>query len=283
MPALPPLVVNGSTRLLGVVGDPIAQVRAPGVWSALFRHNGINALCVPMHVRPPALTTFVSGIRTLGNLQGLIVTIPHKPAVLALVDEVTPRAKQVGVANSIAVLADGRTRADTFDGFGMVAGLRAAGQDLAGRRALVVGSGGVGASIAFALAEAGASSLAISDIAAERAQALVARLKQAGFQADVGPADPGGFNLVINATPVGMQPTDPLPMDCTRLEPAAIVVDVVISPGLTPFLTAARERGCFVQPGSVMTDYMITAMAEFFGFTSGDFSAATIGQLMASQ
>jgi shikimate dehydrogenase len=277
--AVPP-IADGSTRLFGVVGDPIVQVRAPGVWSALFRHNGINALCVPMHVHPPSLPTFLAGIRTLDNLQGLIVTIPHKPAMLALVDEVTPRARQVGVANAVAVLDDGRTRADTFDGFGLLAGLRAAGQNLARRRALIVGSGGVGASIAFAVAEAGATSLAISDIDGQRAQALASRLQSAGYRAQVGPADPAGCDLVINATPVGMQPTDPLPIDCTRLDAAAIVVDVVISPGLTPFLSAARERGCFVQTGAVMTDYMIAAMAEFFGFASGDFSAATIARLM---
>jgi shikimate dehydrogenase len=185
------------------------------------------------------------------------------------------------VANAIAVLDDGRTRADTFDGFGMVAGLRAAGQDLAGRRALVVGSGGVGASIAFAVAEAGARSLTVSDIAPERAQALAARLDQAGFEVEISTADPSGFDLVINATPLGMQPTDPLPIDASRLDAAAIVVDVVMHPGLTPFLTAARERGCFVQGGSVMTDHMIATMAEFFGFTHGDFSAQTIAQLMS--
>lgn len=271
--------VDGSTRLLGVVGDPIAQVRAPGVWSGLFRHNAVNAICVPMHVRPSSLSTFFAGIRTLGNLQGLIVTIPYKPVILELLDAVTPRARQVGVVNAVAVEQDGRTLGDTFDGVGFVAGLRAAGKDLAGGRALIVGSGGVGASIAFAVAEAGARDVCVSDVVDDRARALAARLQKAGFGAGVGSPDPGGFDLVVNASPLGMRETDPLPFDCTRLDPAALVADVVISQALTPVLAAASTRGCFVQPGTVMTDYMIASMAEFFGFAPGDWSAEAIARL----
>jgi shikimate dehydrogenase len=271
-------MVDGSTRLLGVVGDPIAQVRAPGVWSGLFRHNAVNAICVPMHVRPPSLATFFAGIRTLGNLQGLIVTIPHKPVILGLLDGLTTRAAQVGVVNAVAIDDEGRTLGETFDGVGFVAGLRAAGKDLSGARALVVGSGGVGASIAFAVAEAGARDVSISDVVNDRASALAARLQTAGFRAKVGPPDPSGFDLVVNATPLGMRASDPLPFDCAQLDPAAIVVDVVISQELTPVLAAARDRGCFVQPGAVMTDYLISSMAEFFGFGAGDWSAEAIAK-----
>jgi shikimate dehydrogenase len=274
-----PSGVDGSTRLLGVVGDPIGQVRAPGVWTGLFRHNGVNALCVPMHVRPASLESFFAGVRTLGNLQGMIVTIPHKPVILDLLDSLTPRARQTGVVNAVAIQADGQTVGDTFDGVGFVAGLRAAGRDLSDRRALIVGSGGVGASIAFAVAEAGAREVCVSDVAHQRAGALSARLQHAGFRSDVVSPDPRGFELVVNASPMGMRETDPLPFDSAHLDPAAMVVDVVISPKLTPVLEAAQERGCFVQPGTVMTDHMITAMAEFFGFPAGDWSAEAIARL----
>jgi shikimate dehydrogenase len=273
-------IADGSTRLLGVVGDPIGQVRAPGVWSALFRHNAVNALCVPMHVSPRSLVTFFDGIRTLGNLQGLIVTIPHKPVILDLLDAVTPRGRQVGVVNAVAIDADGRTLGDTFDGVGFVAGLHAAGQDVAGKRVLIVGSGGVGASIAFALAAAGARELSVTDVVDDRARALAGRLQAAGFAARVGSPDPAGFEVVINASPLGMRAGDPLPFDCGRLEPSALVADVVISRELTPVLATARERGCFVQPGAVMTDQMIASMAAFFGFPAGDWGAETIARLI---
>jgi len=276
---------DGSTRLLGVVGDPITQVRAPGVWSALFQHNAINAVCVPMHAAPEDLATFFSGVRRLRNLQGLIVTIPHKPVIARLVDALNPRARLSGVANAVAIDGDGRTVGDTFDGVGFVAGLRAAGQDLGGRRALIVGSGGVGASIAFGVADAGAREVHVADLSAERARALADRLEHGGFASAVASGDPTGFDLIVNATPMGMRPHDTLPLDPARLEPTAIVVDVVIQPGPTPLLVAARERGCFVQGGSVMTDHMIGAMAEFFGFPAApeaDWSAVTIARLTSA-
>ncbi len=236
-------------------------------------------MCVPMHVRPASLQTFFAGIPALGNLQGLIVTIPHKPVILDLLDSLTERARRTGVVNAVAIQADGRTVGDTFDGVGFVAGLHAAQKDLWGRRALVVGSGGVGASIAFAVAEAGAREVCVSDVSDPRAGALTERLQRAGFRSDVVAPDPRGFDLVVNASPMGMRATDPLPFNCAHLEPAALVVDVVISPTLTPVLAAAQARGCFVQPGSVMTDHMIAAMAEFFGFPPGDWSAAAIAKL----
>ena len=277
---LPP-IVNGSTRLLVVVGDPIAQVRAPAVWSALFRHNGVNALCVPMQVPPASLRAFLDGIRVVGDLVGLIVTIPHKPAMLTLLDEVAPGARHVGAVNAVMVREDGRTVGDIFDGDGFVGGLRGSGQRIEGRRALIVGSGGVGSAIAFSVAEAGASEVSVSDLDQARAQGLAARLQAAGYRAGVASPDPAGFDLVVNASPVGMRQTDPLPFDCTQLDAAAIVADVVISSKLTPVLAAARERGCFVQPGTVMTDYQIAPLARFFGFEQGDWSAETIARLSA--
>jgi shikimate dehydrogenase len=265
-----------------VVGDPIAQVRAPGVWSHLFRHNAVNAVCVPLHVEPVDLPFFFEGLRRLRNLVGLIVTIPHKPVVLGLVDDVSPRAAQIGACNAVVVEPSGRTRGDMFDGVGFVGGLRASGQAVRGRRALLVGSGGVGSAIAFGLAEAGVDSVSVSDLVAERAEALSARLVAAGYRSAVSAPDPAGFDLVVNASPAGMHVGDPLPFDCSRLDASTIVGDVVISheQEVTPLEMAARERGCFVQPGTVMTDHQIAEMARFFGFQTGDWSAQTIGQLV---
>jgi shikimate dehydrogenase len=271
--------VDGSTRVLGVVGDPIAQVRAPGIWTALFRHNAVNAVCVPMHVRPGDLRAFFGGVRTLRNLVGLIVTIPHKPAILELIDAPTARATAIGAANAIAFREDGSAVADHFDGVGFVNALRASGQRLDGRRALIVGAGGVGSAIAFGVAEAGARQVSVSDIDAARAQALAARLGSAGYAARVAPNDPAGSDLVVNATPLGMRADDRLPFDCARLEPSAIVGDVVVSATPTPVLAAAVERGCFVQAGAAITDHQIAALARFFGFDDGDWSARTIARL----
>jgi shikimate dehydrogenase len=272
-----PRIVDGATRLLGIVGDPVAQVRSPPLWSALFRYNNINAICVPFHVHPPEFSQFVDGLRTAGNVLGLFVTIPHKLAAARYADALTPRARMVGTANLLRPLPDGRWEGEMLDGLGFILALRASGQRIEGRRALVVGAGGVGSAIAFALAEVGAESVAISDIDAGRAEALSLRLVElAGARSVVAPARAKGFDLIVNASPLGMRAEDPLPLDLTGLTAEAIVVDVVISAELTPVLKAAASRGCHVQPGSAMTDHQGAAMADFLRLETGDWGPEAV-------
>jgi shikimate dehydrogenase len=274
-------IVDGATQLLGIVGDPIRQVRAPEVWSALFRANGINAVCVPIHVAPKDFRAFLTGLRTIQNMAGLIVTIPHKPAAAAHVDALTPRAGQVRSVNVMRREADGRWTGDIFDGIGFVKGLLGSGQGVEGRRALVVGSGGVGTAIAFAIAEAGAASVHVADIAPDRAAELARRLEAAGTPSGISPAAAKGFDLVVNASPVGMKADDPISIDCSELAPNALVGDVVVHPQITPLLAAARARGCHVQPGTVMMDNQLMAMREFFRFPEGDYSPAAAARVTA--
>ena len=274
-------IVDGSTQILGIVGDPIRQVRAPEIWSALFRANGLNAICVPFHVKPAELEAFLAGLRTVQNLMGLIVTIPHKPAAVLHVNALTDRAQRVQSVNLMRRQADGRWTGDIVDGVGFVKGLLSSGQRVEGRRALVVGSGGVGTAIAFAIAEAKAASVHVADIAADRASNLARRLEAAGTPSGTSTATAKGFDLVVNASPIGMKADDPLPIDCTDLASDAIVGDVVVHPQITPLLAEARRRGCHVQPGTVMMDHQLTAMGEFLGFPDGDYSPEAVARLTA--
>lgn len=270
-------MIDGATRLLGIVGDPIAQVRSPPLWTALFRHNGINAVCVPYHVKPPALERFLNGLREVENLIGLLVTIPHKFGAARFAASVTPRSRMVGTANILRKRPDGGWEGDILDGVGFVLALQASGQSIAGRRAIVVGAGGAGSAIAFALAEAGAASLAIADIDPARAEGLARRITAlAGVPSSVSSAKAEGFDLVVNASPLGMKPDDPIPCDLTGLTSGTIVGDVVISRTLTPVLRDAQARGCHVQPGAAMTDHQVTAMASFLGLTTGDWGPGAI-------
>jgi shikimate dehydrogenase len=279
---LPP-IVDGTTRLLGIIGDPVAQVRSPALWTALFRHNEINAICVPFHVHPADFSGFVRGLRAAKNLLGLYVTIPHKLAAAQFADVLLPRADKSGTANVLRPLPDGGWEGDMLDGLGFVLALRADGQSVEGRRALVVGSGGVGSAIGFALADAGAAIVAVSDIDPERADRLARRIiSRTGTKSYVSQAQAAGFDLIVNASPLGMLPDDPLPLDLAGLTADAIVGDVVVSAGLTPILRAARERGCHVQAGSAMTDHQAPAMAEFLGLPVGDWNPAAIRAATAS-
>ncbi|MGY3611001.1 MULTISPECIES: shikimate dehydrogenase family protein [unclassified Bradyrhizobium] len=275
-------IVDGSTQILGIVGDPIRQVRAPEVWSALFRANGFNAVCVPLHVNPAELKTFLTGLRTIQNMAGLIVTIPHKLAAVHHADILTERARHVQSVNVMRRDEDGRWRGDILDGIGFVKGLLSRGQRVEGRRALVVGSGGAGTAIAFAIAEAKAASVHVSDIAGDRASDLASRLEAAGIPSGTSAASARGYDLVVNASPIGMKPDDPISIDCTDLVPEALVGDVVVHPEITPLLAAARERGCYVQPGIVMMDNQLTAMREFFRFPDGDYTPAAVARVTAA-
>jgi shikimate dehydrogenase len=279
---MPPRIVDGATGLLGIVGDPVAQVRSPAMWSALFRHNNVNAICVPFHVRPAEFPRFADGLRASANVLGLLVTIPHKPAAARHAAMLTPRAEMIGTANLLRPRPEGGWHGDMLDGHGFVAALRADGQIIEGRRALVVGAGGVGSAIAFALAEARVECVAIADIDDARAASLSRRIEECAvvpsFLAEPRAA---GFDLVVNATPLGMREGDALPIDLTGSCAGTIVGDVVISTDLTPLLRAARDRGCHVQRGAAMTDHQVAAQAEFLGLRGGDWSPAAIATALA--
>ncbi len=276
MHAQPPgPIIDGNTKLIGIAGHPIAQVLTPVVLTALLRHNNINAICVPFHVEPAQFPALLDGLRGMHNLLGVIATVPHKQAAAAHADELAPRARLARAANVLRRGTDGRWTADMLDGVGFINGLAAGGHDPKGRRALVAGAGGVATAICFALAEAGADEVALFDTDAARAEDLVARLKAVGANARVAAPDPAGYGLVVNATPLGMAPDDPMSMDPVRIDPGAVVADVVAKPAVTRFLQAAQARRCPIMPGARMTEHQMAAMAGFYGL-NGDFSAAAL-------
>ena len=272
-------VVDGATRLIGIVGHPIVQVRAPQVWNGLFRLHGLNMLCLPFHVLPENLTAFFAGMRAVKNLMGMIVTIPHKPAAAGLLDALTPRAALVRSVNFIAIGADGRWTGDMVDGLGFIESLAAHGVDPRGKRTLLVGAGGVGAAIAFALAEAGVEDLVVYDVNTSRSEGLAARLAAAGHRVRTGPPDPAGFDLVVNATPLGMRPDDPLPVEAGRIAPGSVVADVIVRE--TELMRRAAARGCQAIDGTGMMEHQIAMMAGQLGLGDRDFSAATARRIAA--
>jgi shikimate dehydrogenase len=266
-------IVDGATRLLGIVGHPIVQVRAPEVWTALCRRHGLNILCVPFHVLPENLAASFAGMRAMKNLIGMIATIPHKPACVDLVDALTERAAVVRAVNFIAIGPDARWTGDIVDGLGFVENLKAHGVEANGRRTLLVGAGGVGAAIAFALAEAGVGEIVLYDKDASRSSGLAGRLAKAGWPVRTAAPDPAGFDLVVNASPMGMGAEDPLPLDVSGIEPGSVVADVVAHE--TELLRRAAACGCMTIDGTGMMEQQLPTMARQLGLGDYDFSADT--------
>lgn len=259
--------VRGSTILTGTVGDPVAHVQAPETMGRWFAAHGVDAVWLPFHVRPEGLTAFVDGMRAMVNLAGFTVTMPHKRAIVALVDEVSARVQCSGVANLVRREADGRLVADIADGIGFVAGLHASGVAIAGRSIWLVGAGGAGTAIAWALAEEKPASLAVIDIDGGAAAGLVGELR-AAYPAiafgDQVPA-PHEVDIAINATPSGLHAGDPLPFDPMALRKDACVAEIIMNPPVTELLRRAAAVGLKTVPGQRMLDGQLQIYAEYLG------------------
>lgn len=258
--------ISGHTRIIAHIGAPTESFRAPLIYNPYFADRGIDMVVVPMGCEAADYPDFLPLLFRLRNVVGALVTMPHKVTTAGLVDEASRAVEICGAANAVK-RADGRLIGDMFDGEGFLRGARARGCRVAGASAIIAGAGGVGSAIAAALAGAGLARLAIHDTRAETAAALAASLRahHPALTVETGTSDPAGFDIVVNATPLGMNDGDPLPFDTSRIDPSAFVGEVVMKREITPFLAAARERGCNTQIGTDMLYEMIPAYLEFFG------------------
>lgn len=259
--------ISGATRLYCIVGDPIAPVRSPAFYNEQFRRTGTDAVFFGLEIAAKDAVVGFAGLRAMRNVAGIVVTMPLKKLFLPLVDEVLPTARLVGSVNTIRREADGRLVGDMFDGKGGVLGLKWHGHDPRGRKVLLVGVGGAGGALAFALAEAGTAELTIADLDAAHAADVAGRVR-AAFPAcavRVGPADPRGHAIAINATPLGMKSGDPMSFDPARLDEGTMVFDIINNPDPSPLALAARARGCPAIGGRAMYEGQAVYAARFLG------------------
>jgi shikimate dehydrogenase len=269
-PASPGPAITGTTRLFAVLGDPVAQVQAPALLNPLFARRGIDAVLVPVQVRAEDFTATVRGLMRVGNLDGLLVTVPHKAAAADIADECGPAAQASGSANALRPGPGGRWHADNFDGAGFVSGLASSGHDIAGRRVSLVGAGGAGSSIAAGVLAAGAAHLAIFDKDAERLASLAGRLRRRWPDQVSAVSAPAlrDVDIAVNATPLGLRPDDPLPFAPGALPTGCVVADIVMKPAQTTLLRAAAAAGRPVHPGIHMLTHQVDSYCAFFGLAS---------------
>jgi|SRR3954469_25809384 len=271
-------MISGRTELIAHLGYPTQSFTAPMIYNPWFEAHGIDAVVVPMGVKAEDYASFLRPLFRLSNIRGALVTMPHKVTTAGLLDEVSVAVEIAGSCNAILRRPDGSLHGDMFDGVGFTRAAKAKGFDFAGADCLVVGAGGVGSAIAAAIAAemsdggrgSPPGSLALFDVRMAAAEALMARLNRhyADLPVRLEVSDPAGYHLVVNATPLGMAPGDPLPFDPERLEPGALVGDVVLGAGVTPLLQAAARRGCQTLVGTDMLFEQIPAYLEFFGYGS---------------
>lgn len=263
-------MIRGTTRLIAHLGHPTETFKAPMIYNPYFEREGIDAVVVPMGSKAEDYPRFLPEVFRLSNILGALVTMPHKVTTVGLLDEVSTAAKVAGACNAVRRDERGRLVGDLFDGEGFVRGVKRKGVTLAGASVLVVGCGGVGSAIAASMASAGVARMALFDANDASAEALGERLRKhfPRLVVQTGSNDPAGFDVVVNATPLGMRPGDPLPVDVARLQPSTFVGEVVMKTEMTAFLAAAQQRGCAIQIGTDMLFEQIPAYLEFFGLPS---------------
>ena len=260
-------MIDGHTKLIAHLGYPTHSFKAPMIYNPYFIKHKINAVVVPMGCKSGDYSAFLQLVFRLSNIHGALITMPYKVKSVAMIDEVSTTVKVAGALNAIRLDSNGRLIGDMFDGEGFTRGVARKGFKLAGSKVLVAGCGGVGCAIAASLAASGVAEMGVFDAFPASAEALAGRLRAhyPALKVTTGSNDPAGYDLVVNCTPLGMKPDDPLPMDVTRIAPTTFVGEVVMKAEITPFLAAARARGCRTQVGIDMLYEQIPAYLEFFG------------------
>lgn len=256
--------LSGETFVVPIVGDPIAQVKAPDGITRLFAERHRNAVVIPLQIASDDLDNLVRSLAPSASVGGIIATVPHKFGLAAQCATLTDRARFLGSVNVARRNPDGSWHGDQVDGAAYVAAILASGGDPAGRRVLQVGAGGAGSAVALALLEAGAAELALHDADPVRRDGLISRLRSRfGDRVVVGSGDPTGFDIVAHATPMGMRADDPYPVDVQGLKPDTFVADVVTKPAVPALIRAARDLGCGTSTGADMFAAVAVLIVDF--------------------
>jgi shikimate dehydrogenase len=259
-------VIEGASRLYVIVGDPVAQVKSPPVYNAKFAAAGMGTVMVPAHIPSDHFEETMRGLMRLGNLDGLMVTVPFKSRIMPLVDRVLPMGQKVGAINAARREKDGTWTGDMFDGTGLIRGLTSRSISMKGRKVMLVGAGGGGSAVAIAVADAGAAAVSVFDADGAKAEAVAGRIAQhyPACIARHGAVAFEGHDTFINATPIGMAPGDGPPVPLDGLRPDMLVIDIIMKPEVTPLMAHARTLGCTVVGGKAMLEGQAEQVAEFY-------------------
>ncbi|MEQ8719267.1 MAG: shikimate dehydrogenase [Acidimicrobiales bacterium] len=244
--------ISGHTQLAAVIGHPVRHSLSPAIHNAGFASCGLDWVYLAFDVAPGGAPGALDAMRSLG-IVGLSVTMPHKDAVAAAVDETTPAAANLGAVNCV-INRDGHLTGDNTDGDGFIAGLEAdLALDVAGMSCVIVGAGGAARAVIDALVRNGAASVGVVNRTPDKAETAASLAGGRGRVA--GPDEIGTADLVVNATSVGMAGTageGVTPFDTSLLRSGQVVVDLVYEPSVTPLMAAAQRAGCRVGGGLAM-------------------------------
>ena len=270
------LSITGTTRLWGCIAHPADHVRAPMLFNALFAETGADKVMVPIDIPPQHLAETIEGLRGMHNFVGAAVTIPHKMPLAALCDRLGAGAQATGAVNAVYFNEARELIGDNFDGEGFVAGL--VGENPCGyehpeayftdKQILIVGAGGAARAIAVSVARQNPAAINIANRTLSRAEDAAQMLASlvpgaSSHGSDTASVDWSRYDMVINATSLGLHPDDSLPVALDSLSATCLVCDIIMRPKHTKLLQKAEQAGFTVHYGQHMLDYQMTLIGKF--------------------
>jgi shikimate dehydrogenase len=258
--------IRGRTRMFGIVGDPIQQVRSPEMITWEFHQRGADAVLVPLHVPTHDFDSVMPALMRLGNFEGFVLTIPFKARAMRWVDRVGLQARALGAINQMVRRSDGGWSGDILDGVGCVAAFHARGIPICDRRLMIVGLGGAGSAIACAMAGEQPAQIRLYDLDRQRCTRIQSCIALISPRTEVviGAPTVQEMDVLINATPVGMLDDPRLPLEVTSFPRSLVVFDAIVMPEQTPLLTLAESCGCTVVRGREMMRGQIPRLVDGF-------------------
>ncbi|MEC1155260.1 shikimate dehydrogenase [Cytobacillus horneckiae] len=245
-------------QFFAVIGDPIAHSMSPAMHNELFQLNELDAYYLPLRIKSEDLRVAVAGLRAIG-IAGFNVTVPHKEAIMPLLDEIDPLAKAIGAVNTVVNQA-GKLVGYNTDGTGYIAGLKEDLQDFNQKKMLIIGAGGAARGIYYALAEAGVEEIDICNRTLDKARKLAMEcpypVKSTLLTIQEAEQLLAQYDCIIQTTSIGMSPhIGEKPLSLKKLNQHAFVSDIIYNPHETAVLHEAKQRGVNVQNGLNMFVY----------------------------
>jgi len=259
--------ITGKTVCYPILGHPVDQVCTPPTMNAWFETNAIDAKMFAMDIPVAAASDFFALLKGWANCGGCSVTLPHKQAAFSAMDDLTERARVAGAVNTVHRQEYGKLTGDMTDGLAFVAALKFNGVEPKGLSVVLAGAGGgAGAAIAHALCDEAIAHLFIIEPNRDRKHALEKAVSIRNPQVNLTDTVTQNtrYDIAINASPMGMQVGDPLPIDLSLVKPGGTVADVVTKPDMTPLLIAARNRGFTIQTGREMANAQLEFQMRHF-------------------
>ena len=259
----------GTTKIYACLADPIDHVKAPTIFTSIFKEKNIDAVMVPIHIEKDNLKNVIASLKNIKNFQGMTVTIPHKTTIANLCDHLEQDAEFTESVNWIKFDKDRKLIGNNFDGQGFVAGFLSQNFLIKNKKVCIFGAGGAAVSIACSLAKQKIKSLRIINRNYDKALELINKIKiiDKDLLVEVSKYKDNfllnDYDIIINATSLGLHKDDKLPFDVSKTSPNAIIADIIMQPLETELLKQAKKLGRSVHYGKYMIDSQIDLVGNF--------------------